>query len=119
MRLITFLLIALFSGVAFAANPQKKNKDLTVIANPTDKEVCIIQLNGKNYLATVSDLQNITHENMESIGVNPPGDTTLTYLKKKYPALTKNVDAIMVIKLKKGAESPDKFFAKRPAAKKK
>ena len=110
MRLILLIFInALFLFPCNIASQEIKANDVTLIASPKDKDVCVIKIDKDYFLAHVSDVRLINPLAMESIELFLPDSDYFKCVKKEQPVLFENIQAVFVIEKKKGKKLPNKF----------
>lgn len=111
MRLFVLILCSMLC-CSFAFVDQKTDGDVTLLANPKDKNVCIIELNGKYFFARISDIRLINTNIIESIDMYMPENPSFKKVKKKFSVLSKDIEAVFMIKTLKGGQLPAKFVKK-------
>lgn len=109
MRLLVSILCSILCYFSFAFVDQKIDDNITLLANPEDKNVCIVELNGGYFFTHISDIRLINTNIIEFIDMYMPENMFFKKVKEKYPVLSRNIQAVFVIKTLKGAQLPKKF----------
>lgn len=110
MRMCICILLSIFCCSLSASICQKADKDITLLAKPEDKKVCIIKFNEDFFLVHTSDIRLINTRIMEYIEMYLPANPYFKEIKEKYSLISQNIEAVFVIETKKGAKLPPKFI---------
>lgn len=110
MRKCVFILLSIFCCSLSASICQKADKDITLLAKPEDKKVCIVQINEDFFLAHTSDIRLINTRIMEYIEMYLPQNPYFKKIKEKYSLISQNIEAVFVIETKEEAKLPTKFI---------
>lgn len=109
MRLLVSILCSMLCYCSFAFVDQKVDDNITLLANPEDKNVCIVVVNEEYFFAHISDIHLINTNIIDFIEMYMPENMFFKKVKEKYPVLSRNIQAVFVIKTFKGGELPKKF----------
>lgn len=112
---LVLLLLCIFSLAMFAQQHpnDKKKEELTYLVERNEKGVCLIMLNKKGFVATMSDVQLIDKKIVTDIKMFTPGNDTFNLYMKSYKQDFSNVIAVFEITTVKNAILPDKFKQKK------
>lgn len=110
MTLIYSLFISVFCLLSPNTTQQEiKTEDITLIASPEDKDICVIKVNEDYFLAHVSDIRLFNSRIMKFIELYLPDNDVFKRIKKEQPSLFKHIQAVAVIETTEGGKLPDKF----------
>lgn len=105
-----FILFSIFCCSLSAFTCQKADNDITLLAKPEDKKVCIIQINEDFFFAHTSDIRLINTRIMEYIEMYLPQNPYFKKIKEKYSLISQNIEAVFIIETKEGDKLPTKFI---------
>lgn len=114
-KIFILFLLCIFSLVAFAQErpSNEKKEELTYLIGPNEKGVCLVILNKKGFVATMSDVQLIEKKSIKDIKMFTPGSDTFNLYLKNYKHDISSVVAVFEINTVKKALLPDKFKQKK------